>query len=312
MRLFYASDVHGSDVCWRKFLNAGRYYHVDALIMGGDITGKAIVPIACTPAGSASATLFGKHVALTSEGEIAAFEKSVRDAGMYPYRAEPDELAVLDESDDARQRLFEKVVRAELERWLEIATAKHDPATPIYVMPGNDDPWFVDDVLGGCDSIVYCDARVVDLQGVEMISTSYANPTPWDSPRELAEDELYAHIEHLAQSLRDPATAVFNLHVPPYGTGLDDAPRLDETLKPVTHLGQVETGPVGSHAVHRILSEYQPAVSLHGHIHESRAAAMVGRTLAINPGSEYGTGRVHGAIVELDRGAVRSHQLVSG
>lgn len=312
MRLYYASDVHGSEVCWRKFLNAGRYYRVDALIMGGDITGKAIVPILRGPGGSASATLFGKQVELGSEEQIAAFEKTVRDSGMYPYRADPDEIAVLDESDDARQALFETVVRSELERWLEIAAAKRDPAMPIYVMAGNDDPWFIDEILAGSEDIVSCDGRVVDVQGIEMVSVSYANPTPWDSPRELAEDDLYVHVEGIAQSLRDPEAAVFNLHVPPYGSGLDDAPRLDETLRPVTHLGQIETGPVGSHAVHRILNEYQPAVSLHGHIHESRAAAMVGRTLAINPGSEYGTGRVHGAIVELDRGAVRSHQLVSG
>ena len=43
--LYYASDVHGSDQCWRKFLGAGRFYGVSALIMGGDLTGKAIVPI---------------------------------------------------------------------------------------------------------------------------------------------------------------------------------------------------------------------------------------------------------------------------
>ena len=45
LQLYYASDVHGSDVCWRKFLGAGRFYGVQALIMGGDLTGKAIVPI---------------------------------------------------------------------------------------------------------------------------------------------------------------------------------------------------------------------------------------------------------------------------
>lgn len=312
MRLYYASDVHGSEVCWRKFLNAGKYYKVDALIMGGDITGKAIVPITCSPGGAASATLFGKSVTLDGNDQIVAFEKSVRDGGMYPYRAQPDELANLDESDNARQRLFDEVVRSELERWLQIAADKHDPACPIYVMPGNDDPWFIDEVLSSCQSIVSCEGRVVDLQGVEMISASYANPTPWDSPRELPEDDLYAHLHRLAEAVKDPASAVFNLHAPPYGTGLDDAPLLDETLRPITHLGQVETGPVGSHAVRRILSEFQPSVSLHGHIHESRAAAKVGRTVAINPGSEYGTGRVHGAIVELARGEVRSHQLVSG
>ncbi|MGZ4481647.1 MAG: metallophosphoesterase family protein, partial [Gaiellales bacterium] len=45
LTLFYASDIHGSDVLWRKFVNAGRFYGADVLVMGGDIAGKAVVPV---------------------------------------------------------------------------------------------------------------------------------------------------------------------------------------------------------------------------------------------------------------------------
>lgn len=311
MLCFYASDVHGSEVCWRKFLNAGKFYGVDVLVMGGDIVGKAIVPIELQGSGGRS-TFFGREVELQSEDELHAFEKDVRDAGLYPYRSSREEIEYLNESDDGRQALFDRVVRHELRRWIEIADEKHDPHVSVFVMAGNDDPWFVDEELALATSFMLCDNAVVELDDIEMISLSYSNPTPWNSPRELEEPKLYERIAALARHLRDPATAVFNLHVPPYGSGLDEAPLLDETLKPITHMGQIETGPVGSEAVRRAIEEFQPLASLHGHIHESRGVSHIGRTVAINPGSEYSSGRIHGALVEVERGCVRKHQLVTG
>lgn len=311
MRIYYASDVHGSELCWRKFLNAAKYYRVDALIMGGDITGKAIVPIERN-GGRARSTYAGRSVELSSDDELEAFEKTVRDAGMYPYRAGREELAELEEDDGKRQALFDRVLRAELERWVEIARSKLEGSPDLFVMPGNDDPWFVDEVLADAEVMTLCDERIVRVGDHEMISLSYANRTPWNSPRELDEPELHERIARMADRLENVAMSVFNLHVPPFGTTLDQAPVLDATLKPVTRLGQVETGPVGSHSVRDALMEYQPLLSLHGHIHESRASCTLGRTIAINPGSEYSTGRIHGVIVELRKGRVRSHQLVSG
>jgi Icc-related predicted phosphoesterase len=157
-----------------------------------------------------------------------------------------------------------------------------------------------------------CDGAVVRADGHELLSLSYSNPTPWDSPRELTEESLYSRIEALASQLQGAETAIFNLHVPPYASGLDNAPRLDETLRPVTRAGQVEIVPVGSHAVRRAIEAFQPLVSLHGHIHESRGIQRIGRTLAINPGSEYTSGRIHGALIELRRNKIRGHQLVVG
>jgi uncharacterized protein len=145
-----------------------------------------------------------------------------------------------------------------------------------------------------------------------MVSLSYANPTPWDSPRELTEDDLFARIDAMAATLTDPTSAIFNLHVPPYASGLDDAPLLDSNFTPRTRMGQVETGPVGSTAVRRAIEAYQPMVGLHGHIHESRAIGRIGRTVVINPGSEYGSGRIHGALLEIKKGTLKRHQLVVG
>jgi Icc-related predicted phosphoesterase len=311
MRLYYASDIHGSEVCWRKFLNAGKFYRVDALVMGGDFVGKAIVPIEID-GNKGSVMINGKSQILHNAGEFEEAEKAIRDGGFYPYRASRNELEALVDSPSLREALFEKVVRSALRRWLEIAAAKVDMGIPIYVMPGNDDPWFIDDEMRSSPSIIYCNDNVVDVGGYEMVSFSYANPTPWDSPRELNEEALLERLESILLQLHSRESAIFNLHVPPYGSGLDQAPRLDDSLRPVTGMGHMEMAAVGSTAVRRVIEQYQPLLSLHGHIHESRGIAKIGRTVALNPGSEYPTGRIHGALVELAGQRVVSYQLVSG
>ena len=312
MRCFYASDIHGSEVCWRKFLNAGRFYNADVLILGGDVIGKAIVPIAMDGEATGTASLLGRKYVLSDKTAIDAFKKEVRDCGFYPMQATPDEIGRLNASDDARQAAFERVVRAELRRWVAIADEKADAKVTVFVMPGNDDPWFIDEELNQSHSLTMCDGDVVVVRGYELLSLSYSNPTPWNSPRELDEDALYSMIALLAKRLRTPETAIFNLHVPPYASGLDTAARLDETLRPVMRAGQPEMIPVGSRAVRRAIEGFQPLVSVHGHIHESRGIQKIGRTLSINPGSEYSSGRIHGTLFDLKRGKIKGHQLVIG
>jgi uncharacterized protein len=312
VRVFYASDVHGSEVCWRKFLNAGRFYGADALVMGGDLIGKAVVPIVLGSQSAASAVWNRREVRLDGEDAIADFERAVRNAGFYPARVTPDQQARLDRDEAERVALFEATIRREFGRWLEIAAAKATSDVAVYIIAGNDDPWFIDDLLSETQVVTYCDGRTVSLGEHEMVSLSYANPTPWDSPRELTEDDLFARIDAMAATLTDPTSAIFNLHVPPYASGLDDAPLLDSNFTPRTRMGQVETGPVGSTAVRRAIEAYQPMVGLHGHIHESRAIGRIGRTVVINPGSEYGSGRIHGALLEIKKGTLKRHQLVVG
>ena len=58
---------------------------------------------------------------------------------------------------------------------------------------------------------------------------------------------------------------------------------------------------------------YQPALSLHGHIHEARGNCRIGRTLCINPGSSYEQGDLLGAVVDLDgKKKVKRFLLTSG
>jgi Icc-related predicted phosphoesterase len=311
--LYYASDVHGSDQCWRKFLGAGRHYGVEALVMGGDLTGKAIVPI--TRDGAAfSATFLGEQVGGTSPEALEQLVEAIRHNGMYPWIASADEIARHARDDRARDVLLEQVLLDELRRWIALADermAAYD--IDVFVMAGNDDPWAVDAILEDARHVQACDDRVVRVGRHEMISLSYANRTPWSSPRELDESDLYERIARLARQLDDPQRAIFNLHVPPYDTGLDRAIEIDpENLTPVYVAGHPNEISVGSRAVREAIEEFQPAVSLHGHIHESRAEARIGRTLAVNSGSEYNSGQLHGVLITLQEERVVAHQFVVG
>jgi uncharacterized protein len=313
MSLYYASDVHGSDVCWRKFLNAGRFYEVEALIMGGDLTGKAIVPIVRREDGTCSARFLGEERIAATQAELDELVAAIRLNGMYPWITDATELAGAEASPERRSELFDEVIAEDLRRWMELADERlADDGPRAYVIAGNDDPLYVDEPLRDAQQVCFCDAAIVRVGDHEMLSYSYANPTPWNSPREVSEDDLYRRLRDLADGLEDPASAIFNLHVPPYDSGLDRAIKIDDELRVVIEAGSTTDMPVGSTAVRQIIEECQPLLALHGHIHESKGIAEIGRTVAINPGSEYNTGRIHGVVVQLAPDRVVNYQLVAG
>ena len=243
--------------------------------------------------------------------ELDDLVAAIRFNGFYPWiapRAEIDQRAT------DTEELFGEVARGEVRRWVELAEAKgsSNGSSNLYVMAGNDDPWYVDEILAASPALVFCDDRVVRVDGHEMLSSSYANPTPWNSPRELDEDALYERLKRLADQLDDSSRAIFNLHVPPYDSRLDQAPDLKPDLTPRMSGGHPVMKPVGSLAVRQLIEEVQPLLALHGHIHESKGEVRIGRTLALNSGSEYNTGRLHGAVVTLGDEGVVSHQFVVG
>jgi len=309
-RVFYATDLHGSEICWRKFLNAAKFYRANALICGGDLTGKAIIPMVEDGTGYVF-TLAGsqQHVAAA---EVDDAMTRVQRRGYYPVRMSSTEVREL-EADPARLgRLFTDQMRQTVEQWLRMAEDRLAASdVQCFVCPGNDDELAIDDVIRAASRVHHAEGRVVDIDGFEMISTGWSNPTPWRTHREEPEQDLARRIEAMVGQLRDPQSAIFNFHLPPYGSKLDEAPALDENLRP-THGGRA-LRPVGSTAVRDAIIRYQPLLSLHGHIHESKGATRLGRTLAINPGSAYEEGVLMAAIIELDpRKGIKSYQLVSG
>ena len=312
-RLFYAGDVHGSRVCWKKFVNAAAHYPADALVMGGDLTGKALVPIVREGDGSYRARVIGELRTARTAEELDEMQAAISTNGMYPLIVEPDEATALAADSARRDQAFEKVLLDELRLWVELADERlAGTGTRAYVIPGNDDPWEIDAVLAAGSSVVACDETVERIGPHEMVSLGYSNRTPWHTPRELGEEEIYTRLKRLVDQLEQPSRAILNVHVPPFESSLDTAYEVDEELRYVTKGGRPHEIPTGSPAVRQIIEETQPLLSLHGHIHESKGVTRIGRTVAINPGSDYGSGHLDGCLVHLAPERVINQYLVSG
>jgi Icc-related predicted phosphoesterase len=309
-RVFFATDLHGSEMCWRKFLNAAKFYEADVLICGGDMTGKAIVPIV-QENGNFTFTLAGVQQAVSAE-QVGEVEAQIRRKGYYPLQMSIERLNELDHDQTVQAETFQKVMLEGVDRWMGMAADKlRGTGVRCFVCPGNDDEMEVDDVIRRSDLVELGEGRMVEIDGWTMISTGWSNHTPWNTHREENEEQLGARIESMAKDVPDASRAIFNLHCPPYKSGLDEAPAIDADLK-LLHGGRA-LRPVGSTAVRGAIEKHQPLLSLHGHIHESKGAIKIGRTLSINPGSSYEEGMLMGAIIQLDpKKGIKSYQLVNG
>ena len=309
-RVFFATDLHGSETCWKKFLSAAKFYGADVLICGGDMTGKAIVPIV-SENGHYSYALGGQQQAITAD-KVGEVEATIRRKGYYPLQMSVERLHELDADAEKRAACFQEVMLDGVERWMNMASEKlRGSGVRCFVCPGNDDEMEVDDVVRRSDFVELGEGRVVDIEGFTMISTGWSNPTPWNTHREDSEEKLAERIEAMASQVPHPSRAIFNLHCPPFKSGLDEAPAIDADMR-LIHGGRA-LRPVGSTAVRAAIERHQPLLSLHGHIHESKGAVKIGKTLSINPGSAYEEGMLMGAIVQLDaKKGIKSYQLVNG
>lgn len=309
-KIFFATDLHGSEMCWRKFLNAAKFYDADVLICGGDMTGKAIVPIV-RENGHFTFTLAGVEQAVGAE-QVGEIEAKIRRKGYYPLQMSVERLHELDQDEKMRAETFQQVMLEGVDRWMGMAADKlRGTGVRCFVCPGNDDEMEVDDVIRRSDLVELGEGRMVEIDGFTMISTGWSNHTPWNTHREETEEQLGERIETMAKQVSDPSHAIFNLHCPPYKSGLDEAPAIDDDLR-LLHGGRA-LRPVGSTAVREAIEKHQPLLSLHGHIHESKGAIKIGKTLSINPGSSYEEGMLMGAIIQLDpKKGIKSYQLVNG
>lgn len=312
-RLFFATDVHGSEICWKKFLNAGKFYQADVLILGGDMTGKALVPIQQQPDGTWKGVLLQQEFLLNTEEEVRDFEKRVGSRGYYPFRASADMMQEFREDPKKVDAYFNQQMLNVLAQWMELADAKlAGTSLKCFVSPGNDDDFSVDEVVKQAKRVTLAEGISVDLgDGFSMLSTGWSNITPWKTHREATEEDLGKRIEAMIPPGANMQRMVFNFHCPPYHSNLDEAAMLDENLN-VLDAGRALV-PVGSKAVRDAIMKYQPVLSLHGHIHEGKGTARLGKTLAINAGSLYEQGLLQGAIVELDaKKGIKSYQLTTG
>ncbi len=311
-KVFFATDVHGSEVCWKKFINAGMFYEADVLILGGDMTGKAIVPIVHQGGESYKVTLMEQESTLEGEDEVQDLVKRIQDKGYYPYVTDPDEVEEIGVTPGRPDELFVERVVETARRWMAYADEKlKGTGIQCYVCPGNDDMFELDEVIVESERVEMVEGKVIHLDDHhEMINTGWTDPTPWDTYREEDEDALQGRIERMITRLEDVSNAVFNLHAPPYGSGLDEAPELTADMQ-LAYGGQ-SLEAVGSRAVAAAVREYQPLLGLFGHIHEGKGARRIGRTLCINPGSAYEEGILQGALLQLRRRKIANYILTTG
>jgi Icc-related predicted phosphoesterase len=297
LRIFFATDVHGSDRCFRKFLAAAESYDADALILGGDIAGKGLVPIR-TENGSLTARVRGEIVTVP-RGEEDRLRAEINRLGFYSVLASDDEVQGMEEDPGLVDTAFRQAITDQVQAWCLLAEERLAPGVRCLITPGNDDPLAIDPVLESAPRIECPERRLCELGPVLVASCGDVTPTPWNTEREYSEEELGRRLAAILDPALPGSQVVVNFHCPPYGSGLDFAAELDETLKPVIRGGRPSIIPVGSHAVREAIKKYEPVVGLHGHIHESRGAQKIGRTMCLNPGSDYSADLLRGAIVDF-------------
>lgn len=327
VKILYVTDVHGSETCFRKFLNALKIYEVDVGILLGDLCGKMLNPIVKQQDGTFHCSVLGQHKVLKTEEELRSLEKDLASMGNYYFYTDPEEMEVLKaegKSIEGRideraanialgagkiEELFKKAVLDRMTHWMELADERLDGSgLDVFMAAGNDDLMEVDAVIDRSASIINADNKVVDIKGYEMITLSWSNPTPWDTERECSEEELGKKIAALISQVQNMETAIFNFHAPPHDTLLDQAPKLSDKLVPSTE----KSVATGSTAVLNAIKQHQPLLGLHGHIHESKGVQKIGRTTCLNPGSEYSEGILDGVIVALKKKKVKNLMFVSG
>jgi Icc-related predicted phosphoesterase len=313
-RIFFTTDIHGSEHCFKKFLNAAKFYNVNVLIIGGDITGKMIVPILRYDDGTVRVKVVGKERIVKDEHELNKLLGFIKSMGFYPYLTTPQEMEKFKDSRKLDE-LFREIIIKTLERWVKLAAERlKDSRVKCFIQLGNDDIPEIADILCQSDCIINPEGKVLQIDDShEMISIGYANITPWKCPRDISEEELEKKIDEMVSQVSSLPSCLFNFHAPPYNTELDVAPELNENLTVVMKTGKPSMIHVGSKAVRRAIEKYQPLLGLHGHIHESRGVYRIGRTLCFNPGSEYTEGILRGVIIQLkENGGLAGYQFTSG
>ena len=313
-RVFFITDVHGSTRCFKKFLNAAKFYKANILVLGGDLTGKVLIPIVDQGDGTFKCRYEGNELSLKNRKEVDDLVARATDSGLYTRIMTRKEFEEVSADPKNVTAAFNKAMIDRVAEWMRLAEERlGNTDVKCYVSPGNDDFFDVDPVLNSSSYVINPEEKVVSIDGEhEMITLGYTNHTPWHSPREVDEEELGRKIETMAAGVKDMKTAIFNIHVPPINTPIDRAPMVDENLKVVVRSGQMEMISAGSKACRAAIEKHMPMLGIHGHIHESHGFVMIGRTLCANPGSDYGEGVLRGFLTEIEGDKIKSHMLTTG
>jgi uncharacterized protein len=314
VKMFFASDLHGSNVCFKKFVNSAQFYGADVLVLGGDLTGKAVIPIAEQDDGSFIAFQHGEAVKINDRSELDDFVKRQGNMGFYPTVMSEAEYQRLKADPEGQAALFKQLVLERVREWVAFAAQKLKGAgIPLVALPGNDDFPEIDALLTQAECIEFHEMQVCEFKGgYQMLFCGGSTPTPWDTEREYTEEQYISRFGELLPQVGDMSRCIFNVHVPPFGTALDACPKLDGDLRVVYEMGLPAQTHAGCQTLLDIIKQHQPLLGLHGHIHEGRAKINIGKTICVNPGSVYPEGILQGALVTLQHAEVTQVNLVQG
>jgi len=315
--MFFAVDVHGSTAVWRKWVNVVNIYKVDVLILAGDLTGKAVVPI-FDKNETYEATVLGRKYTAKGQEELQKIKDTIENMAYYYAIMTPNEANEVSKDPKRVDNLFRSAMIERLKKWLDLLLEKVDTKNTVaIVMPGNDDEQYIDETIKSYSdrNIIYPLDKTVPLpHNLELVSHEFSNPTPWNTPREADENKLYKIVEEKIKrsDVKDYSKAIFNFHCPPFNTNLDLAPKLDKNMKIVYVGGKPMMIHVGSTSIRKLIEKYQPLLGLHGHIHESYANDKIGNSVVLNPGSEYTEGILRGFFIEFDSEGLKNYWKIEG
>ena len=314
VKMFFASDLHGSNVCFKKFVNSAQFYGADVLVLGGDLTGKAVIPIAEQSDGTFISFMHGEAMTLQGKAALDDFIKKNGNMGFYPAVMTEAEYQRLKADPEAQAELFKRLVLERVTEWAAFAAEKlKGTEIPLVAIPGNDDFHEIDEILTRAPHFDFHEMQVCEFKGgYQMLYCGGSTPTPWNTEREYSEQQYVAKFAELIPQVTDMSKCIFNVHVPPFGTTLDACPKLDGNLQVVYEMGMPVQMHAGSETLFDVIKTCQPLLGLHGHIHEGRAKINIGKTVCINPGSVYPEGILQGAMITLRDGEVVTTNLTQG
>ncbi len=214
LRCYMCSDLHAANRAYRKLLNAvkANVYEAQVVLIAGDLTGKAIVPIIDSGNGHYAATFLDQSYAVETATELQQLENNISDIGYYPHVMTPDEVEAMREDMALMNELFRRKMIERVGEWVALAEERIGKSgVQFYMMPGNDDDRGVDEKIAQSSYVINPVGKTIQLNEFhEMISFDFANHTPWHTPREWSEDEYYEHIKASAAKLHDVSRAVFH------------------------------------------------------------------------------------------------------
>jgi len=307
IRIFFTADIHNSELVFRKILSIPNIYKPNIIIISGDLTGKAIVPIINEGNERFIAIFSGEKYEAKNLTELEGIKQKLLNKGIYPYVCSKEEVEELKNDPKKLDNLFIKLIVDRIRYWVNMLEEKIPEDIKVIMMPGNDDIFDIDNVIMSSKKVIYPLNKVIEIDyDYSILSLDHVNPTPWNTPREADEGKLQEMIEKNLNKVKDTHKLICNFHCPPYNTKIDLAPKLDKKLRPVYKLGEIEMQHVGSKSIRKFMEKYSPILGLHGHIHESEGYDKIGKTLVLNSGSQYSAGILKGLIIDVRKeGIVR-------